>query len=450
MPPYQRAPVVQPKTVPPIALPKAPESSKGQTFFPAESMNPGEDESSGELAVETIAAFGNRTRQPRVLEPEIRTKIESKAPLKKGPQAVEREKSVKEVSLEESEEDLPIDIISSERGQEGLNSIPVISAKPPAVEVRTVEAREEVKTPDPRTLKPKVITVESDHDEDAVEIISKPQHGSKKAPSPMFSPESTTGIRMPSPMSSTSSLPLDKPQLSKPVTTIVGQLKPADRIRVLGDLIKKTEDFFTRSRAKFNPEMRPADGRLDEVIKGIVINRPVIVKTVEDYCNAVAVLGYDLPYPFFPPDILRRKKGFNEQEMIDTMGEEAQSIYLRLREFFQEAVREGWITKDQAVMSLTNALLNYRTSKSQLQRAQNFVLAALDNRGRSAMSDLNSSFGEDRSVGRREQRSISPNRVDMRAPSPQDGRTYKSVKQALSVNASKSSIDNFNELQDTE
>ena len=439
-------PAVQPKTVPPIVLPKAqtPEVPKGQVFFPPDALTPGEAESSGELAVETIAAFGNRTKQPRVLEPESRTKLEGKATIKRasGPPVVE--KAVREVSLEESEEEMQVDIFSAERGQEALSSVPIISAKP-----RAVDPREELKTPDPRTLKPKVLTVESDH-EDAVEIVTKKDP--KKVPSPMFSPDSTmgAGIRMPSPISSTSSLPLDRPQLSKPVTTIVGTLKPADRLRVLAELIKKTEDYFTRSKAKFNPEIRPAEGRLDEVIGGVYGGRLPIVRAVEDYVNAVAVMGYDLPYPFFPPEILKRKKGFNEPELLDVMGEEAQNIYLRLRDFYQEAVREGWMSKEQAVQSLSSTMLNYRTSKSQLQRAQNFVLAALDNRGRTAMSDLNSSFGDDKSVGRREQRSISPHRVDVRAPSPQDGRTYKSVKQALSVNASKSSIDNFNELQDTE
>lgn len=421
-----------------VSKPTTTDQPKGQVFFPPEAITPGEEESSGELAMETIASFANRSRQPRVLEPEQRTRVEGKAPPQKKPVAV------REVSLEESEEDMSVDIISMNRDQEQLPSIPVISAKP-----KTAEQREEVKTPDPRSLKSKIITIESDPEE-PVEIVSKQPRDIKKQPSPMYSPESTMGVRMPSPMSSTSSLPLDRPQLNKPITTIVGQIKPADRIRVLTDLVKKTEEFFARSKAKFSPGVQPAEGRLDEVIKGIMINRPVIVKAVEDYVNALAVIGYDLPYPFFPPEILKRKKGFNEQELQDAMIEEAQAIYVKLREFFQEAIREGWMVKDQAVLCLTNALLNYRTSKSQLQRAQNFVVAALDNRGRTAMSDLNSSFGDDRSVGRREQRSISPNRVDLRAPSPQDGRTYKSVKMALSMNPSKSSIEQFNELQDTE
>jgi hypothetical protein len=239
------------------------------------------------------------------------------------------------------------------------------------------------------------------------------------------------------------------------LTTEVGKLKPNDRIRVLGELIRKTGDFFTKTKAKMNPQSPSVSGaRLDEIVKGVLINRPVSVRTAEEYVNSVVILGYDLPYPFFPADILKRKKGFSEQECLDTMTGEAQSVYASLKEFFQDAIRNAWLTKDVAVHLFTNTLLNYKTSKSQFQRAHVFVANSLENRGRLNTSDLNSSFGDDRSgIKRPEARSISPNRVDVRAPSPTDNRTFKSVKQALSVSSvsQKSGIESFEELvQDTD
>ena len=498
------------ETVVPKPIPKDPMGLK-------DDAKEDEIQSSGEFDFEKFASFGNRSGPPRNLGTEAKTKLE-KGPAKKPapgsmvfdpppaqvsakqpkpenepatrsdppsraePSALKKLPVSKEIVIaDESEDELPIDIISSERGkvqekqtdnQAIMSGIPVVLAKGlPKSPIATADPREEVKTPDPRVIgvktgkgEARMIMIEAS-DEDSGDPGTQTDGGAQpevgpnkplkdlkpKTISPMFSPESTQGIRMPSPMSSTSSLPLDKPQM-KPMTSIVGVLKPNDRIRILGELIRKSVDLFSKTRARLNPDYKPVDGRLEEVVKSFAINRPVSVKLADDYVNAVLVIGYDLPYPFFPTEILKRKRGFNEPEFLEAMSGEAQSIFGSIKEFMQEGVKNGWVTKEVAANMMTSTLLNYRTSKSQFQRAVSFVTSVLENRGRVTTSDLNSSFGDDRSQGKREPRSISPNRVDMRAPSPQDSRTFKSVKQAMSISSvsQKSGIDSFEEIADTE
>lgn len=153
----------------------------------------------------------------------------------------------------------------------------------------------------------------------------------------------------------------------------LSSLSPTIRLQLVERLILSARTQFVIQKltnAEFTSAISPQDQ--EEILQNYLETGSLRRVSPQEYYLIVFSLLKHTPQALYPKALMNASE-FTEEALLQQLPPAAQALFVKVRQFLCESISKSWVSRDFAVESLADALLNYKCTRKVYQQCVPFV-----------------------------------------------------------------------------
>jgi hypothetical protein len=156
------------------------------------------------------------------------------------------------------------------------------------------------------------------------------------------------------------------------------QLSDIDRLRALDRIILATRARLVLSKAyKLSPTERLDISQQETLLTTYLQLGSLERRPAEQLLQVIFSLAKGQPRPAFPSEMLKQGETLSFERAVEVAPVGCKEVLERVLQFAEEAVRKEWVDTNFIVEVLTDAMLNYKTTRKVFNRFSEFLKSTL-------------------------------------------------------------------------
>jgi len=161
-------------------------------------------------------------------------------------------------------------------------------------------------------------------------------------------------------------------------SSVFVQLSDIDRLRALDRIILATRARLVLSKAhKLSPTERLDIPQQETLLTTYLQLGSLERRPPEQLLQVIFSLAKGQPRPAFPAEMLKAGETLSFERAVEVAPAGCKDVLERVLQFSVEAVRKEWVDTNFIVEVLTDAMLNYKTTRKVFNRFSEFLKSTL-------------------------------------------------------------------------